>query len=150
MKKVIVTLQGGATASVEVPEAFPRRRRAKGKARAIARSVFGAIRFFPGVPKAISGDELEYIRAHRGDVSGRLEVRPYVESKRVDYRGASEAEIERLADEGGIAHLGLSAKVERLAERGKLEKPDRRKSTETKLAGKAPKVGEGGSKRKPK
>ncbi len=133
MKKVIVTLRDAPNASVEVPGEFPQKRRAKRKVREIERSVFGAIRLFPGVPKAISSDELEYVELHRSDVFRRLDRRPYVESKRVDYRGASEAAIEDLAAREGIGHLDLPSKVERLTERGKLEAPDPRKSTETRI-----------------
>lgn len=135
MRKIIVTLRDAPNASVEVPGEFPRKRgeKKKAEARKIERSVFGAIRLFPGIPKAISTDELEYVKLHRSDVFRRLDVRNYVESKRVDYRGASEAEIETLAEREGIGHLAFSRQVERLVERGKVKPPDPRKSTETRL-----------------
>lgn len=137
MRKVIVTLRGGATASIEVPGNFPRKRGEKGETKAISRSIFGAIRLFPGIPKAITGDELAYVEGWRRDVFARLEVRPYVESKRVDYRGIGEEALEALAESEGVGHLPTSRKVEVLAERGKLKIPDRVKSTETRLGPKA-------------
>lgn len=145
MKKVIVTLRDAPNASVEVPENFPRPKRAKKtKPRKIERSVFGAIRLFPGVPKAISVDELEYVKLRRPDVAARLDERPYVESKRVDYRGITEAAIEKLAEEEGIGHLDLARKVKVLAERKKIAIPDSKKSTATKIPSSTKKV-DGGS-----
>ncbi len=138
MDKVIVTLRSTPAASVEVPKHFPKLRGAKekGDPKEIGRSCFGALRFFPGVPKTITKDELEFLRIHRGDVAGRLDDRPYVESKRIDYRGATEADIAALAEKEGVGHLKLKDQVARLRERGKLEKPDPKKSSETRLEGK--------------
>lgn len=139
MKKVTVTLRDSPNASVEVPEEFPRRKRArragskKSEATKIERSAFGAIRLFPGVPKAISSDELRYVELHRPDVFARLESRKYVESKRVDYRGATEAAIADLASKEGLGHLPVPKQIERLVERKKIERPDPRKSTETRI-----------------
>lgn len=156
MKKVTVTLRDSPNASVEVPEEFPRRKRARGtkaKAKKIERSAFGAIRLFPGIPKAISVDELEYVKIHRSDVFKRLESRAYVESKRIDYRGKTEAEIEALAAGEGLSHLPTPRQIARLVERKKLVIPDPKKSTTTRIEkGKSEKV-EGGGKttaRKPK
>jgi hypothetical protein len=127
MKKVIVTLSSGPAASVEFPEVFPRKRKEKGDPVKIERSVFGAVRLFPGIPKAISASELDYLRAHRKELFPRLLARPYVESKRVDRRGVSEGELEKLAEKEGIAHLGTRRKVEVLTERGKIPKPEPKK-----------------------
>jgi hypothetical protein len=150
MDKVIVTLRSTPAASVDVPKHFPKLRGAKGEGdpKEIARSCFGALRFFPGVPKTITKDELEFVRLHHGEVAARLDDRPYVESKRLDYRGKSEKEIAELAEKEGVGHLPLKTQVERLQARGKLEKPDPKKSTETRLEGKttpkaAPKNGNG-------
>ena len=100
MDKVIVTLRTTPAASVEVPKHFPKLRGAKGEGdpKEIGRSCFGALRFFPGVPKTITKDELEFVRLHCGDVAARLDDRPYVESKRLDYRGANESVIAALAE----------------------------------------------------
>lgn len=148
MKKVIVTLQGGATATVEVPDTFPKKRGVKTKAKKIERSVFGAIRLFPGIPKAVSEDELEFIKLGRKELFGRLEIRKYVESKRVDYKGATEADIEALAEAEGIGHLDLPKKIEVLVEREKIKTPT--VSTETRILS-PKKNGNGGTtKRKPK
>lgn len=126
MKKVIVTLRDAPNVSVEVPAEFPQKRRKRGekaeKPKKIDRSVFGAIRLFPGVPKTISADELEFVRVNRPTVFGRLDSRPYVESKRIDYRGVTEGEVEALAEKEGIGHLDFSKKLERLGERGKISK----------------------------
>lgn len=148
MKKVIVTLRDQPAGSVEVPREFPRRRGEKEKKSVdIERSCFGCLRFFPGVPRTISEDELAYIEGWRGDLFGRLDRRPYVESKRVDYRGASESAIEALAEKEGIGHLDLPRKVARLTERRKLDRPDPRKSTETRILASRK---DGGTARKPK
>jgi hypothetical protein len=153
MKKVTVTLRDSPTASVEVPVEFPReKRKKKSDDRRIERSVIGAIRLFPGVPKAISADELEFVRLHRPSVFARLDSRPYVESKRVDYRGASEGEVEDLAAKEGIGHLEFWSQVAVLRERGKIKRPDPKRSTETRYPGPTPASDEGGktTTRKPK
>lgn len=148
MKKLNATLRSAPAASIEVPEDFPpsreeareaRKRGEEPKTRSIERSGFGALRLFPGVPRAISEDELEYIRGHRADVGRRLTVSPYVESKRLDYRGKTEADIEALAEGEGIGHLGFAQKVERLEESGKLTRPKAVESSETRPEGKAKK-----------
>lgn len=107
MKKVIVTLRSGPSASIEVPSG-------------LQRSCFGAIRLFPGIPKAIATEEYEYIRAKYPAFSARLEVGKYVESTRVGTRGISEADLEALVKQEGLAHLKLKAQVKKLWERGKL------------------------------
>jgi hypothetical protein len=128
MKKVIVTLSSGPAVSLEFPEVFSRKRGEKAEARKIERSVFGAVRLFPGIPKAISASELEYVRAHRKDLIPRLLARPYVESRRVDRRGVSEGELERLAEKEGVGHLPTRRKIEVLTERGKIPKPEPKKA----------------------
>jgi hypothetical protein len=149
MDKIIVTLRSAPAASVDVPKTFPKLRGAKeGKPREIARSCFGALRFFPGVPKAITKDELEFLRRHHGEVAGRLDERPYVESKRLDYRGVTEADLAALAEKEGVGHLKLKDQVARLQERGKLGKPDPKKSSETRLEGKG--AGKAAASEKPK
>lgn len=107
MTKVVVTLRSAPVASVEFPEG-------------VERSAFGAIRLFPGVPRAVSLSELKHIRAAEPGVFARLHVQPYVESRRVDLRGAGEAEVARLAGEEGISHLPHAEQVRVLRERGRL------------------------------
>lgn len=121
----IATLRAAPPASVDVPENFPRARgeKADAKKRPIERSVVGALRLFPGVPKAVTEDEVAYIKAHRLDVATRIDVRPYVESKRKDHRGVTEVELKELATKEGVDHLPLKKQVKVLTERGKLEKP---------------------------
>lgn len=109
MDKFVVTLRTAPSEAVEVPDE-------------LKRSCFGALRFFPGIPKTVTKDELEFIKSNNADLHKRLHVRSYVESKRVDKRGASEAQIEKLADEAGIGHLKLGRKVEVLEKRGLLKK----------------------------
>ena len=120
MSKVIVTLRTSPSVSVEIPNS----KTVEGKEVELKRSVFGALRFFPGIPKAITTDELEFIRATRPDLDRRkLNERPYVESKRVDRRGASEAEVEAKAEKEGLSHLPHGRKLEVLTRRGKISKP---------------------------
>lgn len=118
----IVTLRSAPSASVDVPELFPKKR-GKSEDRRIERSVHGSIRLFPGVPKAVTEDELEYIRATRSDIATRLDDRPYVESKRRELRGATEGEIAELAAKEGIDHLPTREQHRILVDRGKLQKP---------------------------
>lgn len=125
MSKVIVTLRSAPPASVDITDDQ------------CERSCFGALRFFPGIPKTITKAELEYLGKAQPMLRARLQVRPYVESKRLDYRGASEAKIEVLASEEGVGHLDLAKQIEVLRQRGKLDVPDKRKSTETRLENKA-------------
>lgn len=106
-KKVVVTLRSGPSVSIEVPGG-------------VKRSCFGAIRLFPGIPKAIAMEEFEYVREKHPMVRARLEVGKYVESKRVGARGISEADLEGLAEREGLSHLKLKMQVEKLRERGKL------------------------------
>jgi hypothetical protein len=108
--KHIVTLRSAPSETVEVPEEVK------------VRSCFGALRLFPGVPKAVTKEELKHIETARPDVFERLEVRPYVESRRVDLRGVSEAEIAALARTEGLEHLRPAEQVRQLRERGKLPK----------------------------
>jgi hypothetical protein len=136
MKKTIVTLRSAPAVSVEVPEHFPRARGEKGEPKRLERSGFGALRLFPGVPRTVSCDELEFIRRHQPEVAARLDSRPYVESKRVDYRGATESEIEAAAAEAGISHLPLAAQCDRLQKTGKIKRPDPKKASATVLSGK--------------
>ncbi len=115
MKRVIVTLRRGAQVEVEVPE--------ESGGRKLERSTFGAIRIFPGVPKAISTDELAHIKATRPEV--RLEVQPYVESKRVDRRKFSEAVVGSHADAHGLRHLPFAEQLRHLQTSGEKSKPKR-------------------------
>ena len=108
MSKKIVMLRSAPSETVEVPEEVPR-------------SCFGALRLFPGIPKTVTQEELDHVQATRPEVFERLEVRPYVESRRVDVRGASEAELEQLAVAEGIGHLPHAAQVRKLRERGRLK-----------------------------
>jgi len=115
-QKVTVVLRSRGSTEIEFPE---------GKD-APSRSCFGALRLFAGIPRAITREELEYIERKFPGVFENLRVTPYVESKRVDRRGASEAELERLAEREGIAHLPPGRRLEVLRKRGKLKAPERR------------------------
>lgn len=99
MKKVIVTLHSGPAQSVDVPAAHEFQ---KGEKRALERTCFGSIRLFPGLPKVVSQDELDYILEIRRDLAGKVFASAYVESHRADKRGCPEAESpakpERRAD----------------------------------------------------
>lgn len=121
----IVTLRSSPPASVDVPEEFPKKRGQKEEARAIERSVVGTLRLFPGVPKTVTKDELEYMSTHRPDVAARLDEREYVESKRKALRGYTEAEVRELAEKEGIGHLSFKKQEAALLDRGKLTKAKR-------------------------
>jgi len=117
MKKFVITLRRGPSIQVDVPETT-----GKGKdKRKVERSAFGAIRVYPGIPKTVTKDELDVIKAAHPSV--RLEVNPYVESKRVDRRGASEAEVAALAEKEGISNLSFAEQVRVLRKRGKIVAP---------------------------
>ena len=105
--KIIVTLRSAPSVSVEILD------------KKCQRSCFGALRFYPGIPKVITKAELEHLTKIKGDIASKLDIRPYVESKRIDRRGASETEIENLAKTEGIDHLHFKKKVELLQKRGK-------------------------------
>lgn len=111
-ERTIVTLRSAPSESLEIPEEFG--------GKTLQRSCFGAIRLFPGVPKTVTRDELEQIKRGRPDVFARLTVQPYVESRRVDRRGASEADVHRLVEGEGLSHLPHARQVEVLRERGKM------------------------------
>ena len=111
MNKVTVTLRAAPRVSFDIPET-------------VERSCFGALRFFPGIPRACSTGELAYIKEHHPNDYRRLLVSSYVESRRVDRRGASEAEIERRARQEGLEHLPFVKKVAELRRRGKLPEPE--------------------------
>lgn len=113
-EKVNVTLRSSPSASVEFPAE-------KGP----DRSCFGALRLFPGIPRAVTRGELDWIERREPALFARLTVSPYVESKRVDRRGASEATVERLAESEGLSHLSHGRKVEVLRKRGKLKPPEK-------------------------
>lgn len=121
MSKVIVTLRSAPSESVEIPKYKKKEKGAKGERVEITRSCFGALRFFPGIPKAVTKDELEYIKKNDAELRRRLKTRPYVESKRVDKRGASESEVEALAESEGIGHLPMKRQIEILKKRGKIK-----------------------------
>jgi hypothetical protein len=131
-KLVVVTLRSAPPASVDVPEHFPRVRGKPDEPKPIERSVVGALRMFPGVPKAVTSDELAYVETTRRDVAERLDVRPYRESKRKDHRGATEAEVREVAVAEGVEHLSARKQVEVLVDRGKLKPPKERRSVEPK------------------
>lgn len=118
-EKKIVTLRSAPSVSVEVPDSQD--------SKTLQRSCFGAIRLFPGIPKTVTKDELEFIEKTDPDLYGRLVVQPYVESKRIDRRGVAESEVDRLAAEEGIAHLSHGKQVEVLRSRGKISKAASRK-----------------------
>jgi hypothetical protein len=122
--KMIVTLRSAPPVSVEVPAVV----KYDGTEREVKRSCFGALRLFPGLPKTVTEDELEHIKRKEPEVYARLEIRPYVESKRVDRRGASEADVERMAEAEGVAHLRPKARDARLRARGKLKRPEKRET----------------------
>lgn len=113
MKKVIVTLRGAPAETFEIPEG-------------VERSCFGSLRLFPGVPRAISAEEREHLK--KTHVEPRLNVRPYVESRRVDKRGATESEIVAAAEKAGVSHLPMQRQIEVLLERGVIKPPVEKKS----------------------
>ncbi len=84
-KKVIATLRSGPSASIEIPSG-------------VQRSCFGAIRLFPGIPRAITTEEFEHVRAKYPTLCARIQINKYVESTRVGARGISETDLEVLAD----------------------------------------------------
>ena len=73
MTKVIVTLLGGRRLQVDVP--------AEHKGRKLERSVYGAVRLHPNVPRTLSKDELDYVRER--EPKAELRVQKYAEAKRV-------------------------------------------------------------------
>lgn len=106
MERVIVTLKTEPRASVEVLD--PK----------VERSIPGALRLFPGVPKAISMAEYAYIQQSDPKLHARLHCMPYVTSKRVDRRdGYTEVEIEALAKTHGLGHLPHADQLEELKRR---------------------------------
>lgn len=125
MDKVIITLRSTPSESIEIP-AVVKYKGDKEERKLQRTCCFGAIRIFPGIPKAISKDELEHIKRIMPNVFSRLEVKPYVESKRVDVRGASEKEINELVEKHSLGHLNSSAQIEKLMERGLIKKPKRK------------------------
>jgi hypothetical protein len=125
-KMCIVTLRSNPAASVDVPGKFPRERGKKaGEAKTIERSVVGALRLFPGIPKTVTEDELDYMTRHRTDVATRLDRREYVESKRKELRGCTEAEVRERAEAEGVGHLPFKGQEKALLDRGKLVPPKR-------------------------
>jgi hypothetical protein len=135
MEKIIVTLRDAPAASVDVPDETGGKK--------LQRSCFGAIRLFPGIPKTVSRDELEYLKVADPGLFARVHVQPYVESKRVDRRGAAEAEVSHLADQEGLTHLSHSKQVELLQKRGKIGRstPKKASSAETSAKGERRKPG---------
>ena len=123
--KKIVTLRSAPPVSVEVPSVV---KGDDGKERKVERSCFGALRLFPGLPKAVTEDELEHIKNTEPGMFARLVIQPYVESKRVDVRGVTESEVEKMAEEEGISHLKPKERDKKLRERGKLKRPEKRKA----------------------
>jgi len=126
MNKVTVTLRSAPSESIEVPTQVKYKK--EKEVTKLERSCFGAIRLFPGIPKAITKDELEHIKKTRADLFARLDVKPYVESKRVDKRGISEADAEKLAKAEGLDHLKPKVQLEKLQERGKVTRPKKREN----------------------
>jgi|GEM_PF-5532523 len=123
MNKIVVTLSRGPALSVDVPDEYRVGRGKLAVTKQVERSCFGAVRLYPGLPKTISTTELEYVKDKNPKLADMLSVRPYVESKRVDKRGCTEAELEALADKEGISHLKPARKLKVLCERGKLAAP---------------------------
>jgi len=119
MNRAIVTLRSAPSVSIDIPAQ-------EEGAKQIQRSCFGAIRLFPGVPKAVTKDELDHIKATMPEVFLRLTIQPYVESKRVDLRGVAEADVSKLAAEEGIEHLSHARQVDLLRERGQIARPAHR------------------------
>lgn len=107
MDRVIVILRRGPQVSLEFPEG-------------VERSCYGAVRLYPGIPKALTAAELKHVEKCRPDCYGLLSVRPYVESQRVDKRGCTESELRELAASEGLEHLPISLQLQRLKEKGKL------------------------------
>lgn len=114
--KVIVTLQSAPSVSVEVPEYKDKAKQTK-----IERSCFGALRFYPGIPKTITVDELDFIQKEKKELASKLKSAPYVESKRVDKRGVTEAELNRLSKDHAIEHLSHARKIEVLKAKGAIK-----------------------------
>lgn len=129
MNKVVVTLQRGPAKTIDVPKEYKVGKGRKAEKREVERSCFGSVRLYPGLPKAISDSELAFIVAVRPDVRKELKVTPYVESKRADKRGCSEAQLEAAAEEAGISHLKPARKLEVLKGRGKLPAAPTKKPT---------------------
>lgn len=121
MNKIVVTLSRGPALSLDFPEEYRAGRGKKATAKQVERSCFGAVRLYPGLPKTISTTELEYLKDKEPKVAALLSVRPYVESKRVDKRGCTEAQLEKLAAEEGVSHLKPARKLAVLKERGKIQ-----------------------------
>ena len=110
MNNKIVLLNSYPFVSVEFPKEITNR------------SCEGELRIYPHLPKPITDDELAYIKDKFPDIFYRLNVKPYIESKRVDKRGITETDIHRLAEHEGIAHLPLKKQIATLERRGKIEK----------------------------
>lgn len=131
MERVIVTLKNEPKASVEVLD------------EKVERSVPGALRLFPGVPKAISFAEYSYIQQSDPKLHSRLLKQPYVASKRVDRRdGYTEIEVEAMAKEHGLDHLPHAGKMKELRRRKllKVKGEEAPKEAEAPKAAKAPKA----------
>jgi len=123
MKRRIVTLRSAPSATVEFPETV----KVGKEEQKLERSCFGALRLFPGLPRAVSEDELKYIEKKYPALFRRLAVQDYVESKRVDLRGVTESDLDALAEKEGLGHLPPREKIRRLKERGKLQESGPRK-----------------------
>lgn len=120
MKKVIVTLKVGPSQDVDVPDQYRVGRGRRATNRAVQRSCFGCLRLYPGLPKAVSEDELSWIEAKLPVLFEKLAVRPYVESRRADKVGCSEADVEAAAEASGLGHLRYGDKVRTLKQRSTL------------------------------
>lgn len=126
MNKIIVTLRSSPTESIEVPNIV--KYKGDKEETVLQKScTFGAIRLFAGIPKTISMDELKHIKKVMPRIYSKLDVKPYVESKRVDKRGASESEINKLVVKEGLEHLKPAVQIEKLKERGLIKKPKKAK-----------------------
>ena len=110
-EKVILTLRSAPSVSIEVTD------------ERCQRSCYGALRFYPGIPKTITKEELAYIEKTDKGVVSRFDVRAYVESKRIDKRGITERQVEELALKKGVDHLPFARKVEVFAKQSQVDPP---------------------------
>ena len=109
--KLIVTLRSAPSISFEIT------------AKDVKRSCFGALRFYPGIPRTVTAGEFEQMKKQVKGIEKKFDVRPYVESKRLDKRGATESEITALSTSEGIDHLSFHRKIEVLGKRKKISGP---------------------------
>ena len=73
MTKVIVTLLAGRPLQVDIPDEH--------NGNKVERSLYGAIRLFPNVPRTISADELAFVKEK--EPNAKFREQKYVETKRL-------------------------------------------------------------------